>query len=66
MMRPAIDNPARCEIRANVRFLHAKNMSAAEIPRELSVIYGQSIMSEGTIRQWCKMFKDGRANNCSR
>jgi hypothetical protein len=23
-------------------------------------------MSEGTIRQWCKMFKDGLANKCSR
>jgi hypothetical protein len=35
MMCPAIDNPARCEIRAVVRFLHAKNMSVEEIHREL-------------------------------
>jgi hypothetical protein len=35
MMWPAIDNPASCEIRAVIRFLRAKNMSAAEIHREL-------------------------------
>jgi hypothetical protein len=26
MMFPAIDNPISCEIRAAIRFLHAKNM----------------------------------------
>jgi hypothetical protein len=34
-MCPAIDNPASCEICAFTRFLHAKNMSAAEIHHEL-------------------------------
>jgi hypothetical protein len=23
------------------------------------VVYGQNVMSEGTVRQWCGMFKDG-------
>jgi hypothetical protein len=31
MMCPAIDKPARCEIRAVIRLLHVKNMSAEEI-----------------------------------
>jgi hypothetical protein len=35
MMCPAIDNPASCEIRAVIRFIRAKNMSAAEIQREI-------------------------------
>jgi hypothetical protein len=35
MRCPAIDNPASCEIRAVIRFLGAKNMSAAEILRDL-------------------------------
>jgi hypothetical protein len=35
MMCHAIDNPASCEMRAVIRFFHAKNMSAAEIHREL-------------------------------
>jgi wobble nucleotide-excising tRNase len=26
------------------------------------VVYGQNVMSEGTIRQWCRMFKDGLTN----
>jgi transposase len=59
-MCPVINNPSSCEIRTIIRLLYAKNMSAVEIHPELCMIYGQNIMSEGTIRQWCRMFKDGR------
>jgi hypothetical protein len=62
MVCPAINNPASCEICVVIRFLHAKCMSAAEIRRELCAVYGQNIMSEGTVRQRCRMFKDGRRN----
>jgi hypothetical protein len=63
MMCPVIDNPASCEIRSLIHFLHPKNMSAAEIHRELwATVYGQNVMSEGTVRQWCRMFTDGPAN----
>jgi hypothetical protein len=58
-MCPAIDNPASCKIRAVIQFLHAKCMSAVEIHPELCTIYSQNVMSEGTVRQWCRMFKDG-------
>jgi hypothetical protein len=34
MMCPAIDNAASDEIHAVIRYLHAKNMSAAKIRRE--------------------------------
>jgi hypothetical protein len=54
MMCPEIDNPASCEIHS----LHNKNMSAAEIHHELCAVYGQNVMSEGTIRQWCRTFKN--------
>jgi hypothetical protein len=27
-----------------------------------AAVYGQNVMSEGTVRQWCRMFKDGRTN----
>jgi hypothetical protein len=51
MMCPATDNPASCEIRAVIRFLHAKSISAAEIHRELCVaVYGQNVMSEAAVR----------------
>jgi hypothetical protein len=63
MMCPVIDNPASCEIHAVIHCLHAKNMSAAEIHRQLcAVVYGENVMSEGTVRQWCRMFKEGRTN----
>jgi hypothetical protein len=65
-MCPAIDNPTNCEISPVIRFLHAKKMGAVKIHRELwAAVYGQNIMSEGTVRQWRRMFKDGRANKCS-
>jgi hypothetical protein len=59
MVCPAIDNLTSLEIHAVIRFLHAKNVSAAEIHCELCVVYGQIVMS---VRQWCRMFKDGQTN----
>jgi hypothetical protein len=50
-MCPAIDNPASCEIRADIRFLHAKNMSVAEIHREICAVYGQIVIHEGSVTQ---------------
>jgi hypothetical protein len=58
-MCPVIDNPSNSEIRAVIHFLHTKNMNAEEIHRELFMVYGQNVISEGTVRQWCKMFKYG-------
>jgi transposase len=62
MLCLAIDNPASCEIRTVIRFLHAINMNAAEIHNELCAVYGKNIMSKGTVRRCCRMFKDGRTN----
>jgi transposase len=63
MLCLATYNPANCEIRTLIRFLHAKNMNAGEIHRELcAAVYDQNVMCEGTVRQWCRMFKDGRTN----
>jgi hypothetical protein len=61
-MCPAIDDPASCKICYVILFLHTKNTSAAEIHCELCMVYGQNIMSEGTERQWYRMFKDGRTH----
>jgi hypothetical protein len=67
MMCPVIDNPTSCEIRAVIRFLQAKNMTAAELHHELCmVVYSQNAMSEGAVRQRCRMFKDGWVAKCSR
>jgi hypothetical protein len=51
MMCPAIDHSASCEIRSVIHFLHARTMSAAKIHHELFAVYGQNVMSEGTVRQ---------------
>jgi hypothetical protein len=59
MMRPAIDKLTSFEIRTVIHILYAKNMSSAEFHHELYVVYGQNLMSEGTVRQWCRMFEDG-------
>jgi hypothetical protein len=51
-----------CEICAVIPFLDSKNMSAVDILLELCAVYGQNVMSEGTLRQWCRMFKDGQTD----
>jgi hypothetical protein len=61
-MCSAIDNSASCEICAVICFLHTKNVSTVEIHRELCVDYSQNVMTERTVRQWCRMFKDGQTN----
>jgi hypothetical protein len=65
MICPAIDNYTSCEICAVICFLHVKNMSAAEVHCELCMAYGQNVITERTVRQWCRMFKKW-ANKCSR
>jgi hypothetical protein len=66
MMCPAIDNSARCEICTVIHFLYTKNMSAAESHHELCmVVYGQNVMSEETVRQWCRMLKNVQVNKCA-
>jgi hypothetical protein len=67
MVCPAKDNPASCEIRAVIRLLRAKNMNAAEIHRKLcAAVCGQTVMSEGSVTQWCRMFKGEWENKYSR
>jgi hypothetical protein len=61
-MCPMIDNPTRCEICAIIRFLHTTNVSATEIHCELCAVYGKNVMSEGTVLQWCRIFKHERKN----
>jgi lauroyl/myristoyl acyltransferase len=61
-MCPVIDNPASCDIHAVISFRHAKNMSVAEIHPASRTVYDLNVMSEGTVRQLCRMFKDGQTN----
>jgi hypothetical protein len=59
----AIDNPTSFEIRTVIHYLRAKNMSVVGIHHEVcAAVYVQNVMSEETIRQWCRMFQVGRTN----
>ena len=62
-MCAAINNPASCEVRAVIRFLLARNNNAVEIHRQLCEVYGSNVMSESKVRQWCRLFKEGRTND---
>ena len=61
-MCAAINNPAKCEVRAVIRFLLAGNNNAAEIHRQLCEVYGPNIMSDSKVRQWYRLFKEGSKN----
>ncbi|GFV52278.1 histone-lysine N-methyltransferase SETMAR [Trichonephila clavipes] len=40
----------------------AKNVSAAEIHRQISDVYGPNAISSSKVRKWVRAFKDGRKN----
>jgi hypothetical protein len=62
MMWSAIVIPPASKF-AVICFLRANNMCPAESHRELcAAVCGQNVMSEGTVRQWCIVFKDGRTD----
>ncbi|GBO24059.1 hypothetical protein AVEN_265749-1 [Araneus ventricosus] len=61
-MLQSIENPADCEIRSVIRFFNAKDVKAAEIHRQISAVYEESIMSEGMVRKWVRAFKGGSTN----
>lgn len=59
-MDVSIADPAKCEIRAVIRFLHAKKVSPIEIHRQLKEVYGDNCMSVQHVRKWCREFTEGR------
>jgi len=57
-----IDNPVECEMRSIIRFINAKNMTLAEIHRQLCDVYGVHAMSSSVVRRWVRLFNEGREN----
>jgi hypothetical protein len=51
--------PTGCEVLAVIRFLHAEGQNAAEIHRRLRRVYGDNVMSDSCVREWCRKFRDG-------
>ena len=49
-------------MRSVIRFLFVENHKPIEIHRKLCKVYGNEVMNEGGVRQWCIMFKNGCTN----
>jgi len=45
-----------------IRFLHAERHSAAKIRCRLCRVYGDSVMSDSSVREWCRKFRDGHTD----
>ena len=45
-----------------IRFLQSEGHSAAEIHRRMSAVYGPNFMSDKSLREWCRKFRDGRTD----
>jgi len=57
-----IENPAACEMRPVICFLNAKNMTPAEIHRQLCDVYGEHAMSSSVVWRWVRLLNEGREN----
>ncbi|GFU18189.1 HTH_48 domain-containing protein [Trichonephila clavipes] len=60
-MFKVIESPTKSEIRSVIRFLTARKMSAADIHRHITEVYGTEAMSD-KVPNWVSKFKDGRTN----
>ncbi|KAG8282339.1 hypothetical protein J6590_108512 [Homalodisca vitripennis] len=61
-MFKTIERPADCEIRSVIQFFTARNVSAADIHRQISEEYGPNALSDSKVQKWVRAFKDGREN----
>jgi hypothetical protein len=59
-MNTIIAAPAKCEVLAVIRFLHAEGQSAAEINSQWCRVYRDNVMSDSCVSEWCRKFTDGR------
>ena len=58
-MATTIEIACKCEIRSVIRFLQAERHIAAEIHQKFCNVYGENVMSVGSVRKWCQKFKEG-------
>ena len=61
-MFKTIEGAADCEIRSVIRFFNARNVLSSEIHHQTCQVYGDNVMSDGTVRKWVRMFSEGREN----
>lgn len=58
----SIQSPAKCEIRAVIRYLVVKGKAPVEIFNEVKTVYGAKIMNRTSVYKWCREFKNGRTS----
>jgi len=61
-MDTIISSHTSCEVRAVIRFLHTERQSMAEIHCRLCHVYGDNVMSDSCVREWCRKFRDGHTD----
>jgi hypothetical protein len=58
----SIQNPAKCEVRAVIRFIYERRETGAEIYRQLFSVYGEVVMKRQNVAKWCREFEAGRSD----
>ncbi|GJQ66434.1 hypothetical protein Trydic_g4442 [Trypoxylus dichotomus] len=61
-MAAGMDSPSNCELPSVIRFLQAEVNSAGEIRQRMSQVNGENFMADGVIREWRRIFKEGRVD----
>ncbi|GFW40962.1 histone-lysine N-methyltransferase SETMAR [Trichonephila clavipes] len=59
-------NWSHLEVRAVIRFLGAKNMTAFDIHYQIVEMFGEKAMSTQRVAKWCHSFQSGRQDVESR
>lgn len=59
-MKTKIERPATCEVGTVIWFLKAENFLTAEIYTQSVEAYGEDALNEGSVRKWCRLFKEDR------
>ena len=57
-----MDSIIAAEVRTVIRFLHTEGQSTFEIHRRLGCVYGDNVMSDSCVREWCRKFRDGHTD----
>jgi len=57
-----IKGAADYEIRFVIRFLNARNVLLSEIHQQICQVCGANATSDGMVRKWVRLFKEGREN----
>jgi hypothetical protein len=58
----SIQNLVKCEVRAVIRFLHAKGETAAEIHHQLVSVHSEDVLNRQSVAKWCREFEAGRSD----